>query len=153
MTYIICAVVIVAILFAAYRIYFKKLFENVKKCIDEERKYTQIIKDSYGSEESMISISDRIKYRDKMESALYKCNITSNEDNGCSYPTVNNCENICDRISFLRKANTPKNLIDAKIACMFNSDDSDFYYRYDDGNLIISNNKSLQSVLNKMKKR
>lgn len=152
MTFIICVVIIVAILWVAYRIYFEKLFEKVKKNLDEEKKYTQIIKSTYGSEKSIISNCDKVKYRDKMESASYECNIVSNEDNGGIYPTINNCENICEKVSFPRKINTSKNLIDAKIAYMFDTDESDFYYRYDDGKLIISNNKSLQSVLKQIKK-
>lgn len=152
MTFAICIVVIAAVIFAAYRIYFKSLFEKVKKNLVEEKKYSQIIKSDFGSEKTAISYKNKIHYKNKMESAEYRCNIISDKNNKYFYPIINNCENICEKIFLSKKLNNTKDLADAKIASLFDFEDSHFYHRYDDGKLIISNNKSVQDTFNQIKK-
>lgn len=138
-------------LFAAYKIYFKNLFFNVKESLEEEKKYIKNIECEYGSEKSNISAKNKLYYKNKMESSSYRCSITSEESNNGFFPALNNCETISEQIFFQKKHSSIKNLVDAKIARSFYIDKSNFYYRYDDGKLIISNNTTLYDTVNKVK--
>ena len=140
---IICIALPVIILVAAYFLYFKKLFKEVKKFSEIKQYYTEEASKNVVSE---ISQNAKKEYKDNLESASYRCSMEYHINNGRYYPSIVADDGISNRVAIKKNPISIKHLADLKIAHSFvrktGKDPNTRYYYciYDEGNLIVSSN-------------
>ncbi len=162
-------------IFAAYRIYFRNLFVDVKKYTKLKKEYIDMYE---GRVKTFLSEADSKSYRDYVESADFKTiqknlrimvcnngNVSNREypeivsPNGIVEKSKVVSDNISDfsdincfvsAVSMNINKRSLKGLADIKLADLI-CRNSEFECRFDEGNLIISDNKKLNGYISSMK--
>lgn len=136
--------VVFAILVGAYFIYFKKLFDDTNNCLKTESLYSVKKYDTNCYRVSPIELITMKKY---LESDRFSFSMV--EDRPCEYITICDIKIVPEKHRRISE-NSLKTKADIAIGKRFEENEKlNYVVRFDDGRIIISDNKMLNDAINR----